>query len=576
MERLKGIGAVAKTVIGNIKRVSNDLTGYFTGYLQETPEKEKEKLLTALEQADEQLSRMVESAAARGNSEQAAILEAHRTMLADPALQEAVLQKLKDGEGAPQAMLAVAEQYAAMLSALDDLYLRERAADVLDVGQRVARILLKADTGADGGQSIILCAKDIEPSLLAEPGSAAVQGLILGHGSTTSHAVIIAKAKGLATVVGIDDLSQLIDGIEVILDGKNGEILIAPSTEIRSFYLERIKGEQELLAAQMKKAGEPAVTLDGVRIQLAANISVPEDMQKALEFGCEGVGLYRTEFLFMGKKLPPGEDEQTELYRQVVQQCKQALCIIRTMDIGGDKPLDYLNIGEEDNPFLGWRAIRISLERSDLFLTQLKAILRAGIYGKAAIMLPMIISADEIRRAKALVAQAADELESEGKEFARDVPLGIMIETPAAAVMAPLLARECDFFSIGTNDLVQYTLAVDRGNARVSRLYSHYHPSVLRLIDGVIRAAHNSGIWAGMCGEMAGDPGAAVLLAAMGIDELSMSAASIPKVKEQIRRIDLRNAAELLQQVFELDDAEEIEKTVQKAVDRQTTSTQAK
>lgn len=575
MEKLKGIGAVAGTVIGNIKRVSTDLTGYYAGYTQETPEQEKAKLLTALEQANEQLNSMIETAAAMGNTEQTAILEAHRTMLADPALKEAVLQKLNEGEGSPQAMLAVAEQYAAMLSSLDDLYLRERAADVLDVGRRVARILLKAETANDGERTMILCAKDIEPSLLAEPGSAAVQGLILGHGSTTSHAVIIAKAKGLATVVGVNDLSQLIDGIEVILDGEKGEILIAPSPEVRSFYLAKSKGEQELLAAQMAQAGEPAVTLDGVRIQLAANIGVPEDMKRALEFGCEGVGLYRTEFLFMGKKLPPGEDEQTELYRQVIQQCKQELCIIRTMDIGGDKPLDYLNIGEEDNPFLGWRAIRISLERPDLFLTQLKAILRAGIYGKAAIMLPMIISADEIRRAKVFVAQAASELEREGKAFSRDVPLGIMVETPAAAVLAPLLARECDFFSIGTNDLVQYTLAVDRGNARVSQLYSHYHPSVLRLIDGVIRAAHNSGIWAGMCGEMAGDPGAAVLLAAMGIDELSMSAASIPKVKEQIRRIDMRSAAKLLQQVFELNDAEEIKKAVQKAVDMQATSTQA-
>jgi len=575
MKTLKGIGAVAGTAMGRIKTVAADLSDYFYGYLLEAPAKETAKLLAAFTQADEQLSRMIQTAAGGGDSVQAAILGAHRTMLADPALKDEVLQKLHQGEGAPQAMLAVAEQYAAMLASLDDPYLRERAADVLDVGRRVARILLKVDSVGNGSTGLVLCAKEIEPSFLAEAGNEALQGLILGHGSTTSHAVIIAKAKGLVTIVGINDLSQLAEGMEVVLDGKNGEVIIEPSPEVSAFYLQQIRQEKEQLAAQLALIGEPAITQDGHRIQLAANIGVPGDMKRAVEFGCEGVGLYRTEFLFMGKNLPPGEEEQAELYRQVVQQCGQSLCIIRTMDIGGDKPLAYLDIGQEDNPFLGWRAIRISLDRPELFLTQLKAVLRAGVSGKVAIMLPMVISAEEIRKAKAFVTQAAEELEREGKAFARNVPLGIMVETPAAAVLAPLLAKECDFFSIGTNDLVQYTLAVDRGNARVSKLYSHYHPAVLRLIDGVIRAAHNNGIWAGMCGEMAGEPGAAMLLTAMGIDELSMSAASIPKVKSVIRRIDKPGAERLLQQVFEMDDAEKIKAFVQKSLDAQTTSTHA-
>lgn len=575
MKTLKGIGAVAGTAMGRIKTVATDLSDYFYGYLLEAPEKETAKLQAALMQADEQLSRMIQAAAGRGDSAQAAILEAHRTMLVDPALKDTVLQKLNQGEGAPQAMLAVAEQYAAMLASLDDPYLRERAADVRDVGRRVARILLKVDSVSNGSTGLILCAKEIEPSLLAEAGNETLQGLILGHGSTTSHAVIIAKAKGLVTIVGIHDLSQLTEGCEVVLDGKNGEVIIEPSPEVRDFYLQQIQQEKEQLAAQLAQINEPAITQDGYRVQVAANIGMPGDMKRAVELGCEGVGLYRTEFLFMGKNLPPGEDEQAELYRQVVQQCGESLCIIRTMDIGGDKPLAYLDIGQEDNPFLGWRAIRISLDRPELFLTQLKAILRAGISGKVAIMLPMVISAEEIRKAKEFVSQAAEELEREGKAFARNVPLGIMVETPAAAVLAPLLARECDFFSIGTNDLVQYTLAVDRGNARVSKLYSHYHPAVLRLIDGIIRAAHENGIWAGMCGEMAGDPGAAMLLTAMGIDELSMSAASIPKVKSVIRRIDKLGAERLLQQVFEMDNAEKIKEFVQKALDTQTTSTHA-
>lgn len=575
MKTLKGIGTVAGTAMGRIKTIAADLSDYFHGYSLEAPEMETAKLLAALSEADEQLSRMIQAAAGGGDSAQAAILEAHRTMLIDPALKDAVLEKLNQGEGAPQAMLAVAEQYAAMLSSLDDPYLRERAADVLDVGRRVARILLKVDSVGNGSTGLVLCAMEIEPSLLAEAGNETLQGLILGHGSNTSHAVIIAKAKGLVTIVGIKDLSLLTEGLEVVLDGENGEVIIEPSPEIRAYYLQQIRQEKEQLAAELALINEPAITQDGHRVQLAANIGVPGDMKKAVEFGCEGVGLYRTEFLFMGKNLPPSEDEQAEFYRQVVQQCGQFLCIIRTMDIGGDKPLAYLDIGQEDNPFLGWRAIRISLDRPDLFLTQLKAILRSGVSGKVAIMLPMVISAEEIRQAKAFVTQAAEELEREGKAFARNVPLGIMVETPAAAVLAPLLAKECDFFSIGTNDLVQYTLAVDRGNARVSKLYSHYHPAVLRLIDGVIRAAHGNGIWAGMCGEMAGDPGAAMLLTAMGIDELSMSAASIPKVKSVIRRFDKLGAERLLQQVFEMDDAEKIKAFVQKALDAQTTSTHA-
>lgn len=575
MKTLKGIGAVAKTAMGRIKTVATDLSDYFHGYSRETPEKEIAKLLAALAEADEQLSRMIQKAAGGGDSAQAAILEAHRTMLIDPALKATVLQKLDEGEGAPQAMLAVAEQYAAMLASLDEPYLRERAADVLDVGRRVARILLKVDRISTGSAGVILCAKEIEPSLLAEAGNETLQGIILGHGSTTSHAVIIAKAKGLVTIVGINDLSLLTEGLEVVLDGKNGEVIIEPSPEVRAFYQQQIGQETEQLAVQLSQVSEPAITQDGYRVQLAANIGVPGDMERAVEFGCEGVGLYRTEFLFMGRNLPPGEDEQAELYRQVVQQCGQSLCIIRTMDIGGDKPLAYLDIGQEDNPFLGWRAIRISLDRPELFVTQLKAILRAGVSGKVAIMLPMVISAEEIRKAKAFIAQAAQELEREGKAFSRNVPLGIMVETPAAAVLAPLLAKDCDFFSIGTNDLVQYTLAVDRGNARVSKLYSHYHPAILRLVDGVIRAAHENGIWAGMCGEMAGDPGAAMLLTAMGIDELSMSAASIPKVKSVIRGIDKLGAERLLQQVFEMDDAEKIKVFVQKALDEQTTSTHA-
>lgn len=289
-------------------------------------------------------------------------------------------------------------------------------------------------------------------------------------------------------------------------------------------------------------------------------------MDSALSYGCEGVGLFRSEFVFMGREDIPTEEDQFRAYKEAVEKCAGHTCVIRTMDIGGDKPLAYLDVPKEDNPFLGWRAIRISLARRDLFMPQIKAILRAGVYGKAAMMLPMVISVSEVKQVKDLVEQAKIELAHEGKAFSDKVQIGIMVETPAAAVLTPVLAKHVDFFSIGTNDLVQYTLAVDRVNHNVSYLYSHYHPAVLRLIHTTIQAARDNNIWSGMCGEMASDPYAAVVLMAMGIHELSMSAPSIPRVKEKIRSISSAKAKEILDAVLQLEDSESVKEYLHKAL----------
>jgi phosphotransferase system enzyme I (PtsI) len=555
---LKGIGVVEGTVMGKVKVIAQDVTQYLAQYHTEDPEREAEKFLAALDEAGNQLTKIMEKAKQNGADEQAAIMEAHIAMLDDPMLKEAVVQKVKDRVPAPQAILETTGEYADMFASMDDQYLRARAADVRDIGSRVARILLGVCDVALGKSPVILCAQDIDPSMLADVAGDTVQGLVLGQGSTTSHVVIIAKARGLAAVVGVPDVQSLTDGTEIILDGNTGEILVWPGQSELDSYTARIREEQERKIQALKNSSQPAVTLDGVRIQLAANISNPGDMDLALKYGCEGVGLYRTEFLFMGRNIPPSEDEQFQAYRQVAEKCGNHLCVIRTMDIGGDKPASYLDIGKEPNPFLGWRGIRISLVRTELFIAQLKAILRAGVYGRVAIMFPMIVNVGEIRRARECLAQAIGELEKEEKEFARNVPVGIMVETPAAAVMASSLAKECDFFSIGTNDLVQYTLAVDRGNQKVSNLYSHFHPAVLQLIASVIRAAHENNIWAAICGEMASDPQAALLLMGMGIDELSMAATAIPKVKEQMAVFTMNEAQKLSQQALALNESESI------------------
>lgn len=548
---VEGIG------IGRILLLQDSFDEELSSYEIESSDIEKTKYQDAVIKASFQLNEILDIAKTTNNHEQMAIMGAHLLMIQDPMLEETVNQYIGEGIAAPSAVLRASEEVAAILAGLEDEYLKERAADVKDIGKRLVRILLDIEQPTFEGDGIILCGEDIEPSIMANLSSEQVAGIVMGSGSSTSHAVIIAKAKGFVTLVGLGSvIADFRNGSEAIIDGYKGKLILEPNSQVLEEYQEAMKVEIEKKAYYLSLSNLPAVTTDGHEVTLAANIGNPKDIDDAIQYGCKGVGLFRTEFVFMGKKQLPTEDEQFEAYKYVIERVPNDLCVIRTMDIGGDKPLDYLAIDKEENPFLGWRAIRICLERTDIFLTQIRAILRASVYGKVAIMIPMIINIEEIREAKALIQQAKDSLDVEEIKYSQDIQIGIMVETPAAAVMSPVFAEEVDFFSIGTNDLVQYTLAVDRGNQKVSYLYSHFNSAIIRLIAQVVEAAHAKGKWVGVCGEMGSDPLATRMFVEMGIDELSMSAPSIPKVKEVIRSIT--KEGNVLQEVLKLNEASKI------------------
>lgn len=566
-EIIRGKGVISGIAMGKIMLAGQNLDGYLVNYKPEDKATEKQKAQDALTAVAEILRESIEKLKSKDMKEQAAIMEAHRMMVQDPMMADNIMAKIEELGNAPQGVLKAAEEQAVMFEQMEDEYFAARAVDLRDVGKRVAKYILGVKEPEIGDEKVILCGREIEPSVIAGMETEKIAGVLLGSGSTTAHAVIIAKARAIPTIVGLnkeDRIDRIADGDHVIMDGERGEIVINPAPEDIASYDEKIKKQKELAEHYAALKDLPAVTTDGVKVDLMANIGTHMDVDNALNYGAEGVGLFRSEFVFMGRQDIPTEEDQFKAYKEAIEKCKGKLCVIRTMDIGGDKPLPYLNIPEEENPFLGYRAVRISLQRRDLFLPQLKAILRAGVYGKAAIMIPMIINVAEFKKVKEFIEEAKLELAHEGKAYFDDVQVGIMVETPAAAIMTPVLAKYVDFFSIGTNDLVQYTLAVDRGNANISYLYNHFNPAVLRLVQRTITSARENGIWAGMCGEMASDPNAAVLLMAMGINELSMSAPSIPRVKEKIRSISSVKAKEILADVMTMEDGDDIRNYLQK------------
>ena len=554
-EIIRGKGVISGIAMGKIMLAGQNLDGYLVNYKPEDKATEKQKAQDALMAVAEILRESIEKLKSKDMKEQAAIMEAHRMMVQDPMMADNIMAKIEELGNAPQGVLKAAEEQAVMFEQMEDEYFAARAVDLRDVGKRVAKYILGVKEPEIGDEKVILCGREIEPSVIAGMETEKIAGVLLGSGSTTAHAVIIAKARAIPTIVGLnkeDRIDRIADGDHVIMDGERGEIVINPAPEDIASYDEKIKKQKELAEHYAALKDLPAVTTDGVKVDLMANIGTHMDVDNALNYGAEGVGLFRSEFVFMGRQDIPTEEDQFKAYKEAIEKCK------------GDKPLPYLNIPEEENPFLGYRAVRISLQRRDLFLPQLKAILRAGVYGKAAIMIPMIINVAEFKKVKEFIEEAKLELAHEGKAYSDDVQVGIMVETPAAAIMTPVLARYVDFFSIGTNDLVQYTLAVDRGNANISYLYNHFNPAVLRLVQRTITSARENGIWAGMCGEMASDPNAAVLLMAMGINELSMSAPSIPRVKEKIRSISSVKAKEILADVMTMEDGDDIRNYLQK------------
>lgn len=563
---LRGKGVITGISIAKVMMLEENLQEHIDNYVPGTLEEEIAKIKEAINFAAETLQNSIKNLRDKGMDEQAAIMDAHRMMVQDPMLKEGAIEKVKILGNAPKAVLEVSEENAAIFASMEDAYLKERAVDVRDVGKRVTRRILGLNEKTVDGEAVILCGDEIEPSVIANIPTEKIAGVILGNGSTTCHAVIIAKARAIPTVAGLGaHIKEIPDGARVILNGETGEIFINPTEEIIATFQVKLDEQRRLKEHYAQLSKLPAVTKDGTHIELMANIGTHMDVDSAMTYGAQGVGLFRSEFLFMGRETVPDEDMQFKAYKEAIEKCNGGLCVIRTMDIGGDKPLPYLNIPHEENPFLGYRALRICLNRLEVFMPQVKAILRAGVYGKAAMMLPMVISVDEIKQVKEIIEKAKIELAHEGKAYSDSVQLGIMVETPAAAIMTPVFAKYLDFFSIGTNDLVQYTLAVDRVNNNVSYLYNHFNPAVLRLIKLTIDSALENGIWVGMCGEMASDPNAAAILMAMGITELSMSAPSIPIVKEKIRSITLGEAKAALNTVMTMEDGNAIKEYLQTA-----------
>ncbi|WP_426576834.1 phosphoenolpyruvate-protein phosphotransferase PtsI [Xenorhabdus stockiae] len=514
------------------------------------------------DKASAQLEVIKNTAEKNLGAEKAEIFEGHIMLLEDEELEQEIITLIKKNLAtADAAVHSVIEDQAKALEELDDEYLKERAADVRDIGKRLLKNILGMpiiDLGSIA-EEVILVANDLTPSETAQLNLDKVLGFITDLGGRTSHTSIMARSLELPAIVGTTNATtQIKNGSYLILDAVNNHIYIDPSdTEIEQ--LKKIKNEYLSEKTELAKLKDlPAITLDGHQVEVCANIGTVRDIAGAERNGAEGVGLYRTEFLFMDRDSLPTEEEQFEAYKAVAESVGNQAVIIRTMDIGGDKELPYMNLPKEENPFLGWRAIRICLDRKEILHSQLRAILRASAFGKLRIMFPMIISVEEIRELKAELLMLKDQLRNENKAFDESIEVGIMVETPAAATIAKHLAKEVDFFSIGTNDLTQYTLAVDRGNELISHLYNPMSPAVLNLIKQVIDASHAEGKWTGMCGELAGDERATLLLLGMGLDEFSMSAISIPGIKKIIRNANYGDAKALAEQALTQPTAQEL------------------
>jgi len=535
-------------------------------------EREKEKFHQALIQTRGQLENIKRKTEADVGVEEAAIFGAHLMILDDPMLIGEVENKISEDKlTAASALNQVITNFIQLFSNMEDAYMKERAVDIKDVGERILTNILglKGNTLANINEKVIIIAHNLTPSDTAQIDKEYVLGFVTEVGGRTSHTAIMARTLEIPAVVGLGkDISSIKSEELIIIDGDKGVVITQPDQGTIQKYQERLEKFKSYKMELKELLDSPAKTIDGHQVELAANIGTPRDISSVLENGAEGIGLYRTEFLYMDRNEFPSEEEQFEAYKTVAERMNGKPVIIRTLDIGGDKNLPYLQLPEEMNPFLGWRAIRFCLERKDTFKAQLRAILRASAYGKVKIMYPMISNVSEVRQANTILQEVRDELERENISYDKAIETGIMVEIPSAALTADIIAKEVDFFSIGTNDLCQYTIAVDRMNEKVSYLYQPFHPAVLSLIMKVIQSAHKEGKLVGMCGEMAGDPLAAIILLGLGLDEFSMSASSIPHIKRIIRSISLEHAQSIARQAIQLSTAEEIEDLMKKTLEQ--------
>jgi len=508
---------------------------------------------TALLATRAQILEMQERIAVSIGAKDASIFDAHLLVVEDRTLIDEVLKTLqRDRYNVEHIFAQVAGRYAKTLSEIDDPYLRERALDIHDVTRRVVHNL----TGKKGrdlsaiASPHILIAHNLTPSDTAQLNRALVLGFATDVGSKTSHTAIMARSLNIAAVVGLHDISdQLATGDHILLDGYNGFVIVNPNDQTLWEYGELEIKKTEVEEELTKLRETESRTLDGRHVILSANIELPEDLDQVKQSGAEGVGLYRTEFFYLNRVELPNEEDQYQAYRKVAERVLPHSVIIRTLDLGGDKFMSALNLPEELNPFLGWRAIRFCLERVDVFKTQLRAILRASAVGNVRMMYPMISGLDELRRANQVLEECRVELRNDGVPFAEDMEVGAMIEIPSAAISADLLAKEVDFFSIGTNDLIQYAIAVDRLNERISHLYEPTHPAIIRLLRMIVDAGHAHQLWVGICGEMAGDIALTPLLLGLGVDELSTGAALVPRVKRAVQSLDISACLQLLEDI---------------------------
>lgn len=525
-------------------------------------EGEVAKFNSAIEASKVELTKIRNNAEVQLGADKAAIFDAHLLVLDDPELIQPIQDKIKnENANAATALTDVTTQFVTIFESMDNEYMKERAADIRDVSKRVLSYILGVELPNPSmiDESVVIVGNDLTPSDTAQLNKEFVQGFATNIGGRTSHSAIMSRSLEIPAIVGTKSITQEVkQGDMIIVDGLNGDVIVNPTEDELIAYQDKRERYFADKKELQKLRDADTVTVDGVHAELAANIGTPNDLPGVIENGAQGIGLYRTEFLYMGRYQMPTEEEQFEAYKEVLEAMNGKRVVVRTLDIGGDKELSYLNLPEEMNPFLGYRAIRLCLAQQDIFRPQLRALLRASVYGKLNIMFPMVATINEFREAKAILLEEKENLKNEGHDISDDIELGIMVEIPATAALADVFAKEVDFFSIGTNDLIQYTLAADRMSERVSYLYQPYNPSILRLVKQVIEASHKEGKWTGMCGEMAGDETAIPLLLGLGLDEFSMSATSILKARRQINGLSKNEMTELANRAVDCATQEEV------------------
>ena len=535
----------------------------------ENIDKEIQKLESAVKVSKEELTKVKEKALAELGEHEAEIFEAHLLVLEDPELIGSAISKIRNEKvNADYALNEIKEIFVAMFESMDNEYMRERAADIKDVTNRVLRHILgiKVVDLAELDEEVVLIAHDLTPSDTATMNKNMVLGFLTDIGGRTSHTAIMARTLEIAAVVGLNDITKKVkDGDYIVFNGDTGEVIVNPDEETKAKYASLKEEFEEYRKSLELLKGQASITTDGRHVELAGNIGSPNDVEGLIKNDAEGVGLYRTEFLYMDKEDSfPTEEEQYEAYKAVLEGMNNKPIVIRTLDIGGDKELPYFEMEAEMNPFLGYRAIRLCLDRKDIFKTQLRALYRASVHGKLRIMFPMISSLEELLDAKEVIKEVLKELDAENIAYSNDVEVGMMIEIPSAAVISDVLAKHVDFFSIGTNDLIQYTCAVDRMNQKISHLYNQFNPAVLRLIKMVIDNAHKEGKWVGMCGESAGDQRMIPILLGFGLDEFSMSPISILPARKLITSLSYADMQKFADEVLAMGTAKEIKEYVDK------------